>query len=485
MRFFKAVIIVTIILTLISCKQSSNNSKMIATSTVGNVLFSDFENLMLIREFDGDKLKAVNSKVEQRVRFLNSMLMDDIIKDQAIVNRLDTVEAVETAYHNKLYYDAIVNHLIVDSVQNKVFGESDVKATYEKKKIKYLPKHILIATSKKVNLKQAKIKIDSVYNELVLGADFSELAKKYSDDKKTGVNGGDLGWLHSYDLLEEFENEMIKLKKGEISKPFKTKYGYHVALLSDKKANKKLKPFDEEKSIIAQELTKKYGKEYSKESQIFLDKLMPRLNVKIDTLSIKILVKQYRKNEKEFEGTDKDPISKFSTIDRKKVLASFSGVVLDIDTLLTMLSTVDIRKRPPLKNLNNVLAVLKNILKIKMLEEYADQLGYTKRPELIKKAKRTLIPIYRKTLVNMIKSKIEVSDAEIQDFYKRNKEKYKNPEGYDPIEKVKVMISNSVKARKLNKEVKQWEKELYEKYEVSIDKVLLEESFYYVTDDKK
>lgn len=485
MRFFKAGIIITLILILIACKQNSNNSKMIATSSVGNVMFSDFEYQMLLREFNGDKLKAANSKIEQRVRFLNSMLMDNILKDQAIINRLDTLEAIKLEFHNKLYYDAIVNHLIVDSVQSKVFGESDIKVTYEKKKIKYLPKHILIATSKKINLKQAKIKIDSVYSELVAGADFSELAKKYSDDKKTGVNGGDLGWLHSYDLLEGFENEMIKMKKGEISKPFTTKYGYHIAFLSDKKANEKLKPFDEEKSKIAQELTKKYGKKYSKESQKFLDKLMPRLNVKIDTLSIKILVKQYRKNEKEFEGTDKDPISKFSAIDRKKVLASFSDVVLDIDTLLTMLGTVDVKKRPPLKNLNNVIAVLKNILKIKMLEEYADQLGYTKRSELIKKAKKTLIPIYRKTLVNMIKSKIEVSDAEIQDFYKRNKEKYKNPEGYDPIDKVKVMIRNSVKARKLNKEVKQWEKELYEKYEVSIDEVLLEESFYYVTDDKK
>ena len=247
MRFFKAVIITMLILILIACKQNSNNSKVIATSSVGNVMFSDFEDLMLIREFNGDKLKAANSKIEQRVRFLNSMLMNDIINDQAMVNRLDTVEAVKLEFRNKLYYDAIVNHLIVDSVQSKIFNESDIKATYEKKKTNYQPKHILIATTNKRNLKQAKIKIDSIYNELVLGSDFSESAKKYSDDKKTGVNGGDLGWIHSYNLLEEFENEMMKLKKGEISKPFKTKYGYHVVLLFDKTENEDLKPFEEER----------------------------------------------------------------------------------------------------------------------------------------------------------------------------------------------------------------------------------------------
>ncbi|MDA3885689.1 MAG: peptidylprolyl isomerase [Candidatus Delongbacteria bacterium] len=485
MRFFKAVIIAIVILTLIACKQNSNNSKMIATSSVGNILFSDFEDQMLLREFEGDKLKAANSKIEQRVRFLNSMLMDDIIKDQAIENKLDNIEAVKTAFHNKLYYDAIVNHLIVDSVRSKVFGESEVKATYEKKKINYFPKHILIASSNKRNLKQSKLRIDSVYNELMAGADFSELAVRYSDDKKTGVNGGDLGWLHSYELLEEFENEMLKLNKGEISKPFTTKFGYHIVFLSDKTKNKDIKSFEEEKSIIAQELTQKYGQKYSMENQKFLDKLIPRLNVQVDTSNIKVFIKQYSKNEKEFEASDKDPILNFSKSDRKKILINFNDVALDIDTLLTMLGKVNIEKRPPLKSLNNVIVILKNILKIEMLEEYADQLGYTKKPELIKKAKGTLIPVYRETLVNMIKSKIEVSDAEIEEFYKKNKEKYKTPEGYDPIDKVKAMIRNSVKARKFNNEVKNWEKELYEKYKVSIDKVLLEESFYYVTDDKK
>ena len=223
MRFYRAVVTIVTIMILIACKQNANNTEVLASSSVGNVIFSDFEDQMLKNEFQDDKMKASNSKIEQRVRFLNSMLMNNIIKDLALKNKLDTTEVIKSAFHGKLYYDAIVNHLIVDSVQNKVFNDTDIKATYEKKKINYFLKHILIAADSKRNLTQAKLKIDSVYNELESGADFSELAKKYSDDVKTGKEGGDLGWLHSYDLLEEFENVMIKLKKGEISKPFKTK----------------------------------------------------------------------------------------------------------------------------------------------------------------------------------------------------------------------------------------------------------------------
>ena len=215
MRFFKAIITIAIILTLIACKHSANNSKMIATSSVRNITFSEFQDQMLIREFQGDKLKASLSKLEQRARFLNSMLMNDIINDFALKNKLDTTEVVRSSYQGRLYYDAIVNHLIVDSVQSKVFDEKDMKVVYEKKKISYFPKHILIAVDSKRNLKKAKLKIDSVYNEIKAGGEFSELARKYSDDLKTGKNGGELGWLHSYDLLEEFENELLKMQIGE------------------------------------------------------------------------------------------------------------------------------------------------------------------------------------------------------------------------------------------------------------------------------
>ncbi|MCK4978883.1 MAG: peptidyl-prolyl cis-trans isomerase, partial [Candidatus Delongbacteria bacterium] len=180
------------------------------------------------------------------------------------------------------------------------------------------------------------------------------------------------------------------------------------------------------------------------------------------------------------------PITNFSATDRKKVLASFKDVVLDIDTLLAVLGTVQVKKRPPLMKLDHVIDILKNIFKVEMLEEYADQLGYTKNSELIDKAKETLIPIYRKTLIKkLIKSKIEVTDTEIKEFYEKNKERYKNPEGYDPLEKAKIGISNSIKAKKLSKGVKKWEEELYKEYKVNVNKVLLEESFYYISDDKK
>ncbi len=60
------------------------------------------------------------------------------------------------------------------------------------------------------------------------GADFQELAVKYSIDPNAKKNRGDLGYFQKGDLLPEFEKAVLKLKPGEISGVVKTPLGYHI-----------------------------------------------------------------------------------------------------------------------------------------------------------------------------------------------------------------------------------------------------------------
>jgi len=70
---------------------------------------------------------------------------------------------------------------------------------------------------------------DSVYNALINGSDFATLAKEFSDDKNTYMNGGLLPEFGTAKYDSVFENHAFSLKKdGEISKPFETKFGYHI-----------------------------------------------------------------------------------------------------------------------------------------------------------------------------------------------------------------------------------------------------------------
>jgi parvulin-like peptidyl-prolyl isomerase len=85
--------------------------------------------------------------------------------------------------------------------------------------------HILVPT-----LNQAEF----LLKEIEKGKSFEELAKKYSSCP-SGHEGGDLGFFGKGQMVPEFEKEAFSLKIGEISKPVKTQFGYHLIKVTDKK----------------------------------------------------------------------------------------------------------------------------------------------------------------------------------------------------------------------------------------------------------
>jgi parvulin-like peptidyl-prolyl isomerase len=63
---------------------------------------------------------------------------------------------------------------------------------------------------------------------LASGWDFAEVAKKYSQDTGSGVNGGDLGWFGKGAMVAEFENAAFSQAIGEIGEPVESQFGFHI-----------------------------------------------------------------------------------------------------------------------------------------------------------------------------------------------------------------------------------------------------------------
>jgi peptidyl-prolyl cis-trans isomerase D len=96
--------------------------------------------------------------------------------------------------------------------------------------------HILLKTEGKDDA-AVKAKAEDVLKQAKAGADFAELAKKFSDDEANAKNGGDLDFFGKGRMVPEFDRVVFAMEQpGQISDLVKTEYGYHIIKLTDKKA---------------------------------------------------------------------------------------------------------------------------------------------------------------------------------------------------------------------------------------------------------
>jgi peptidyl-prolyl cis-trans isomerase D len=111
-------------------------------------------------------------------------------------------------------------------------------------------RHILLTTDeKKKDDAEVKAKAEGILKQLRSGADFAELAKKFSQDPGSGAKGGDLGWVTRGQMVKPFEDAVFSQKVGEIGNPVKTQYGYHIVQVTVRE-NAHVRPFEEVKAEI-------------------------------------------------------------------------------------------------------------------------------------------------------------------------------------------------------------------------------------------
>ena len=211
--------------------------------------------------FDTAILDKKYKETSAETSYVNSQI--DSIKESAKENKMEYTDVLkyygfkstkEAKAFIKLNYrrDLAVNDYLKSNIK-----DSEIKKYYETEVYGNIKlKHILISPNTSDDMttedkakaeKEAKKTAESIIKKLEKGASFSKLAKKYSDDYATAKKGGDLGWVATGDMVEEFDNAAFKLKKGKYTtSPVKTTYGYHIIYKLDEKKKPTLKSVKKE-----------------------------------------------------------------------------------------------------------------------------------------------------------------------------------------------------------------------------------------------
>tara|TARA_B100002052_G_scaffold11519_1_gene9362 strand:- start:92 stop:1411 length:1320 start_codon:yes stop_codon:yes gene_type:complete len=98
-----------------------------------------------------------------------------------------------------------------------------------------LARHILVQPSEIRTENQAEELINTIYERLTSGEDFKQLARQYSEDPGTKMDGGELGWSNPGDYDPAFEQMLNATLIGELSKPVKSSFGWHVIEVMDRR----------------------------------------------------------------------------------------------------------------------------------------------------------------------------------------------------------------------------------------------------------
>ncbi len=126
--------------------------------------------------------------------------------------------------------------------------------------------HILIRKAKKGEQRDAKAVIDSIYQLLLSGAVFEELAKQHSEDKLSASRGGYIGFFGINRYEKSFEDAAFALEKdGDFSKPFETAVGWHIVKRISKRD---LGPYPDERARLLKAVKKDPRFEQAQEALI-------------------------------------------------------------------------------------------------------------------------------------------------------------------------------------------------------------------------
>ena len=204
------------------------NKLMIAKAEIDSVVVTDEE---------------VNSNLNNRMN--------------VFISRIGSEEKIEEYYGKSLEQfkdelrDQVKDQLIVQRMQTTITSDISVTPAEVQEFFNSIPKDSLPYFSTEISLAQivkipeiSKKQKDEISNKLldireqiVAGADFEELARKYSEEPAASTSGGNLGFQNRGDLVPAYEAAALKLKPGEISQPIETEFGFHLIQMIERRGN--------------------------------------------------------------------------------------------------------------------------------------------------------------------------------------------------------------------------------------------------------
>lgn len=250
-----------------------------------------------------DTLIAYNKALEAREKIINGTPFEEVAKqyseDPSVKNNGGYLGYFSGFQMVLPFEEAAFNTPVgeISMPARSRFGYHIIKITNRRQSRGQINvSHILIFSNDKMDdarrAGQKKLAFN-IYEKIQNGENFADMAKEYSDDHGTAERGGNIGFIKTGQTIPKFEETAYALeKKGDISEPVLTRFGWHIIRLEGKK---ELPPFEEEKENIKKRLAR--DSRGTQPEIAFLNKLKKEYNYTINQDNIDALY-AYAKGKK-------------------------------------------------------------------------------------------------------------------------------------------------------------------------------------------
>jgi peptidyl-prolyl cis-trans isomerase SurA len=191
-----------------------------------------------LQEADREKIAVeeteVNEELAERVKKLGAPSMEAF--EESLKQHGITLDSLRKRVRDSIRMARVVRRKVtlrISVTDTEIDRYLDANRTKLETGLSYHARHILIGPDNATDAAWAvaRTKADAVRAEA--GADFAELARRYSADA-SARDGGDLGTLKRGELAQEIEAQILRLEPGEVSQPYRSSLGWHVFKLETK-----------------------------------------------------------------------------------------------------------------------------------------------------------------------------------------------------------------------------------------------------------
>ena len=218
-----------VLLALLFSSNANQNEKVLMTIGSEKATVSEFQNIFQKNnDLENINKEELENYVDLFVKFKMKVLDAESIS-------LDT----SRKFINELkgYRKQLSRPYLTDKqAENKLLSEA-----YERTLKEVKVSHILILLDENALPKDTLSifnKINLIRNKALNGESFDLLAKTYSEDPSAKINSGNLGYFSAFRMVYPFENAAYNTNVGEVSKPFRTRFGYHILKVTDKRESR-------------------------------------------------------------------------------------------------------------------------------------------------------------------------------------------------------------------------------------------------------